>query len=311
VDGTVIVDFGGSNLGVGANTVALQSNDRIVAAGYFQGHSSAQFAIAQLDANGMLDLSFAGDGTMLVDTGGIARPGRVDLALQTDGRIVVVGVADNLTAGSFALARINPDGTPDTTFGDEGRLTTSFGSDLSAARAVAIQPDGKIVAGGYSISAGFYDFALARYDAGSPLAVDLDSFEATAAHGAVRLTWETASELDNQGFNLWRNSSPDGPAEQLNSALIPSQAPGSSQGFAYTWEDTDVVSGRTYWYWLEDVDLNGTTTLHGPVSVTAGTPTAITISHLSAGNQPTNAWPTWLDTLVRAVREYLAAGFSR
>lgn len=146
----------------------------------------------------------------------------------------------------------------------------------------------------------------------SPTAVTLAGFESfVMPDGAVQLHWETVSELSNQGFNLWRNTLPDGPVDQINEALIPSQAPGSAQGFAYTWEDSDVVSGQTYYYWLEDIDLNGTTTLHGPVSVTAGTPTAVTVSQLSAGNQPTNAWPGWVDTLVKALREFLAPVFSR
>ena len=119
------------------------------------------------------------------------------------------------------------------------------------------------------------------------------------------------SELNNQGFNLWRNTSPVGPAEQLNATLIPSQAPGSAQGFTYTWQDTDVEAGFIYWYWLEAVDLNGTTTLYGPVSATAGTPTSVTLRELIAGNQPTYVWPGWVDTLVKALQEFLAPVFSR
>lgn len=73
-------------------------------------------------------------------------------------------------------------------------------------------------------------------------------------------------------------------------------------GFTYTWNDTDVVSGQTYYYWLEDVDLNGTTTLHGPVSVTVSAPTAVTISDLNSSSQSTSGWPA---ELITAMKDFL------
>jgi hypothetical protein len=65
-------------------------------------------------------------------------------------------------------------------------------------------------------------------------------------------------------------------------AYVPSQAPGAAQGAIYSYEDLAVQPGQTYWYWLEDVDLGGATTLHGPVSVTVQTPTAVTLAGLEA-----------------------------
>ena len=86
------------------------------------------------------------------------------------------------------------------------------------------------------------------------------------------VTWETATELDNRGFNLWRGTSPAGPDIKLNETLIPSQSQGlPGSGFQYTWEDSrDLVPGTTYYYWLEDLDVNDTLTRHEPVSVTYG-----------------------------------------
>ncbi|HSN73785.1 MAG TPA: right-handed parallel beta-helix repeat-containing protein, partial [Anaerolineae bacterium] len=76
------------------------------------------------------------------------------------------------------------------------------------------------------------------------LAVSLASFEAVAQADDVLLRWETVSEVDNTGFNLYRATRVDG--EQTLLAFIPSQAPGSSQGFAYEWLDSDVTAGETY-----------------------------------------------------------------
>ena len=97
-------------------------------------------------------------------------------------------------------------------------------------------------------------------------------------------TWETVSELENRGFNLYRGTSDAGPDRQLNETLIPSQSQGNPGGFIYTWEDrADLVSGTTYFYWVEDVDIYGTATRHGPVSVDYGAPTAVRVLDVGAG----------------------------
>lgn len=143
-----------------------------------------------------------------------------------------------------------------------------------------------------------------------PLVVTLASFTVSNEPGMLVVAWETTSEVNNQGFNLYRNTDPTPPdGEPL--ASIPSQAPGSTLGFAYEWIDSNVVFGQTYYYWLEDVDLNGTTTLHGPVSATVETPTAVTLNQLRISNQPTEVWPGWVDTLVKALQELLAPVFFR
>ena len=124
----------------------------------------------------------------------------------------------------------------------------------------------------------------------NPLAVALASFDAAAQAGHVLVSWETVSELDNAGFNLYRTGSAGrqpGPEDLL--AFVPSQAPGGTGGAAYSHQDSDVAPGQTYWYWLEDVALNGATTQHGPVSVVYGAPTAVTLSNVQAGSASTPA----------------------
>ena len=125
------------------------------------------------------------------------------------------------------------------------------------------------------------------------------------------VTWETVSELNNRGFNLYRGTSPSGPDRQLNATLIPSQSPGNPGGFIYTLEDyADLVSGTTYYYWLEDVSIGGVATLHGPVSVVFAVPTAVTVSGLeaSSGQPALSAWP-WL--LLLAATALALAGVAR
>ncbi|MFZ2488984.1 MAG: hypothetical protein WAZ19_12800 [Anaerolineae bacterium] len=122
----------------------------------------------------------------------------------------------------------------------------------------------------------------------TPLAILLADFSAAQQGNAVQVMWETATEQSNRGFNLFRGTVPDAWDRQLNATLIPSQAQGSPSGFFYTWEDgADLVSNQTYYYWLQDVDVNGIATLHGPVSVTYTAPTAVTLDDVQA--QPSNA----------------------
>jgi hypothetical protein len=102
-----------------------------------------------------------------------------------------------------------------------------------------------------------------------PTAVTLASFTAEAGAGHIALDWETAVELNNLGFHLYRSDTVDGPYVKLNDVLIPSQAPGSMQGALYTWDDRDVVAGATYYYKLESVDIYSRGTQYGPVWATA------------------------------------------
>ncbi len=99
----------------------------------------------------------------------------------------------------------------------------------------------------------------------TPTAVELIRFESLLQGRDIRLEWETASEIDNLGFNLYRADSADGPSIQLNGELIAGQTPGSPFGATYEFVDDSAVPGVGYWYWLEDVDVYGTATRHGPV----------------------------------------------
>lgn len=117
----------------------------------------------------------------------------------------------------------------------------------------------------------------------TPLGVTLSDFRATAATGHVLVGWETTSEVGNTGFHLWRGTSPNAPSVQLNSALIPSQAPGSTQGFVYEWiDDFELVNATTYYYWLDDVNTAGVSTRHGPVSTVYNTPSVVHLGNLAA-----------------------------
>jgi len=104
---------------------------------------------------------------------------------------------------------------------------------------------------------------------GGPTVVELVRLEARRSGGGIRVTWETANEWDNLGFNLYRQAGRDGVLEQVNDALIPSKVPGGGTGASYAFFDPGVVPGVTYYYILEDVDASGRHTPHGPVEAAA------------------------------------------
>jgi hypothetical protein len=102
-----------------------------------------------------------------------------------------------------------------------------------------------------------------------PKAVDLVSFTATAQGNTILVNWETATEIDILGFNLYRGDTPDSASLRLNEDPILSKAPGALYGATYTWLDGDILPAAPRYYWLEAVGTYGATVLHGPVRTTA------------------------------------------
>ncbi|MFQ5610865.1 MAG: lamin tail domain-containing protein [Anaerolineae bacterium] len=95
-------------------------------------------------------------------------------------------------------------------------------------------------------------------------AVSLLSFTAEVQGRAVTLAWETGTEIDNAGFNLYRATAPDGPYVQINPALIAARGdPVSGASYSFT----DRPGYGVFAYRLEDVDYAGVSAFHGPISV--------------------------------------------
>jgi len=153
-DGKQTTDFGGKD--DFANSVAIQSDGKIVVAGYTGKYDSSFFSIARYNTDGSLDNTFSNDGKQQTDFGFKVNQANA-VTIQADGKIVVAGSAQ--TNGNFeyyetdfAIARYNSNGSPDNTFDADGKQTFHFtdedGSVESFASSVAIQKDGKIVVGG-------------------------------------------------------------------------------------------------------------------------------------------------------------------
>ena len=162
-DGVVTTDFQSGSNDYGA-AIAVQSDGKIVAAGRSNKGAARDFGLARYNADESLDTGFGSGGTVTTDfASGEDRPYAV--AIQPDGKIVVVGYANNGSDNDFAIARYTADGSLDSSFHGDGKVVTALGSGNDRARAVAVRPDGKIVVGG-GIGG---DFAVARYNADGSL----------------------------------------------------------------------------------------------------------------------------------------------
>ena len=179
-DGTLDPTFGSggkvitvSSVRESASGLLLLPDGKIITSGSIDLPSSndTSFALVRFNSDGSADTTFGNGGTVMTNIG-INDDQAYALALQSDGKIVAAGrrgIQFNPTEqrkGNVALARYNPDGSLDTTFGTGGKVINDFGQGLeSYAIEVLIQPDGKIVIAGESS----YRFLVARYNSDGTL----------------------------------------------------------------------------------------------------------------------------------------------
>lgn len=150
--GMSTVDFNPNTEEV-AFDVLVQADNKIVAVGTYGTFSSPRFfALTRFNTNGSLDTTFGDNGRVITDFNANAvNEGAFAAAMQPDGKIIAAGYVSMISPGEgyFALARYNPDGSLDTTFGNGGKVLTAAAQHINEARAVAVGPDGKIFAVGY------------------------------------------------------------------------------------------------------------------------------------------------------------------
>jgi uncharacterized delta-60 repeat protein len=198
--GKVVTDFFGDD--DAASCMAIQQDGKIVAGGF--GTTSGanphpEFALARYNTDGSLDQSFGSNGKVNTDFFSVYN-NLNGIVIQPDGKIIAVGNARHAGAGQFdfALARYNPDGSLDKSFGTSGLATTSFlGHD--SANAVALTPGGKIVVAGSAVNQGGNPIvALVRYNSdGSPDASFGTGGKVTTSIGFIDQAFAVAVEPDS------------------------------------------------------------------------------------------------------------------
>ena len=166
--GQTATDFGNTaSLAFGG---ALQPDGRVIAVGYTSPTNLTEgaTALARYNVDGSLDNSFGTGGKVVIDAGDGGDTANA-IALQSNGKFVVAGftgfggfLSPGLNA-SFSVIKFNGNGTPDTSFGSGGRVSTDFDNGLDSATSLALQPDGKVLVAGSTSNSASQDFALARY----------------------------------------------------------------------------------------------------------------------------------------------------
>lgn len=166
-----------ANLVIGAGAhdhltaMAMQPDGKMVLAGYCDGPTSQDFCVARVNADGTLDASFVGPngnggGKFLLDISN-ANDMASAVAIQPDGKIIIAGSCYNGVNSDFCIARLNPNGSRDSTFNGpggagNGQVMLPIGFSDDYATGMALQPDGKIVLVGFCYVNGQTDFCAAR-----------------------------------------------------------------------------------------------------------------------------------------------------
>ncbi len=183
-----------------AFAMAIDGSGRIVVAGFaFTTPTKKDFAVVRYNTDGTLDTTFSVDGRAMLGFGAGTDDEAFDVAIDSSGRIVVVGSSTNGSQTDFAIARLLADGSPDSSFDADGLVTTDFAGGADVANGVAITPGDGIVAAGSAFTGVASDFALARYDSTGVLdpAFDTDGKVTTDFAGAADAA--AAIEVDAQG----------------------------------------------------------------------------------------------------------------
>lgn len=160
VNGTVTTDFGTSaEIGY---AMAVQSDGKIVVAGYHHNGSDADVAVTRYFADGSLDLAFGSEGKVIIDFDRRDERAR-SIAIQQDGKIVLGGSSGvGFNQEDFIVVRLNADGSLDTTFDSDGKLQVDIGGTRDIAYDLGVQSDGKIVLAGQTDAQPYVEIGMIR-----------------------------------------------------------------------------------------------------------------------------------------------------
>ncbi len=188
--------------------VAIDGSGKIVVAGssYYNGYNGDDIAVVRYLSDGSLDLSFGTGGKVTTAIGSGDDYGYA-VAIDDSGKIVVAGysVSGSRTNTDVAVVRYLSDGSLDTSFDSDGKVTTNFGSfdirSFDRGYAVAIDDSGKIVVAGSSNNGSGKDFAVVRYlsDGSLDLSFDSDGKVTTAIGSGTSTDQGYAVAIDDSG----------------------------------------------------------------------------------------------------------------
>jgi uncharacterized delta-60 repeat protein len=267
-DGTIDNTFSGDGvLTTHINTTDVVYNavidnmGRIIVAGHtalneFQDDDiTRDFLVIRYNSDGTLDNTFGGTGIVVNDLGGANDDKGNDIALQSNGRIVVGGYSDRTTNHDYTVARYNTNGTLDATFDGDGIASfPPIPGELTVGIAMKLV-NNRIYLAGTTYSGGQSDFSIIAFqNDNTPLPLNLLSFNAVKQTNNVLLQWQTEKEKDILGFDIQRSS--DGKTYKNIGYSNPISANGGSIKKNYSYTDNQPLSAVNY-YRLAIKDLDG------------------------------------------------------
>src|SRR5439155_622700 len=188
------------------------------AAGYASSAGKTTFALVRYNASGSLDASFGTGGKVTTPIGSVDDEAFA-LVLEPDGKLVAAGYSDRGSNNAVALVRYNANGSLDTSFGTGGKVTTAIGSVDDEVFALVRQPDGKLVAAGYTSGTNSTAFALVRYNADGSLDTSFGTGgKVTTAIGSID--------------------------DEVNALVLQADGKLAAAGYSYNGSDTDFAVAR-------------------------------------------------------------------
>lgn len=213
-DGTIDPSFDGDGSVIGRFTpkgdssgdaLALQPDGKIIIAG----KANFDFAIARYNSDGKLDTNFGNSGMILI-TDTVFERG-TNIITEPDGKIVVLGSDITGNESDFIVLRFDPDGTPDNTFGVNGRVVTDLTGLADVPHDAVHRPDGKLIVAGISSNSstgGDIKAALVRYNIDGSLdqTFGIGGIVLTPNYSIVRAALQTDDKIVtiNDRFNIIR-----------------------------------------------------------------------------------------------------------
>jgi uncharacterized delta-60 repeat protein len=247
--GLVPLDYGGTRDLL--EDVLIQPDGKIVAVG--RGGATNDWVVTRLTPQGLPDPSFDGDGTAVLDLGGDDLASGV--ALRSDGKLVISG--ERNTSGIW-VARLNADGSPDTSFSGDGRLPLQPASG-DTTRDMVLQPDGRIVVVGRATGD---SFLITRLKPDGSYDEDFADSQGLAAVGFGSSDSDSANAvaLQASGKIVVAGSTRTGASTVLAVARL---HPGGSLDTTFSGDGTQTLDGATSVAWSVALQPDGRIVVSG------------------------------------------------
>ena len=295
-DGLVTTAIGGG-ADVG-RSLAIASDGDIVVAGSSNNGANEDVAVVRYTSAGALDTEFSADGKATFIVGSADDNGRA-VAIQSDGKIVVVGESNNGANDDVAVLRLSAAGALDTGFSGDGTLTTGIGSGNDVGYGVAVASTGRIVVAGVSRGVDD-DFAVVAYT-GTSVPGAPTGLSGTAGNTQVSLSWSAPVDTGGSAITGYMVESSVDAGVSWSTVVADTGSTGT------TYSATGLTNGATYTFRVSAINAVGTGTASGIASaVPVTTPGAPTGLSGTAGNtQVSLSWSAPVDTGGSAITGYM------